>query len=329
LAPFWALTPATFAFDSRDSPDSTLGRDSLPFLSRELERSSNFLRYCVNIANVSEITVMTIKLVGLIRVSTDKQERSGLGQEAQEALVEKYRCDVGGRLLKTFMEVESGTHDDVDSRPELKAAVAHAKRNKATLVIAKLDRLVRSTIVAAYLKGSGIKFVACDNPHANELTIDILAAVAADEARRIKDRTKAALRAYRDNGHVSKRIKEMYGGEANVPLEVRETTAGKLGSHLPQCYGHLTPETREKGWRKSAAKRRAAAIQLYEDKAPMLLELWENGFTLRGVADHLNREEMPDDDGETEDPAPKPFWSAMKVKRVLDRVYPDRTRPAS
>jgi DNA invertase Pin-like site-specific DNA recombinase len=268
---------------------------------------------------------MPSKLVGLIRVSTDKQDRSGLGQEAQEAAIESYRQSNGGRLIKTFNEVESGTHDDVDSRPQLKAAVAHAKLHRATLVIAKLDRLVRSTVVAAFLKGSGVKFVACDNPHANELTIDILAAVAADEARRIKERTKAALKAYRENKHVSKRVKAKYDG--NVPPDVVEATAGKLGSQLPQCAGKLTPEAREKGWKKSAAKRRAAAIANYEHLAPRLMDLWKATLSLRAIAEKLNQEDR--EAAADEAPADaKPFWSAMKVKRVLDRVDPSRTRSA-
>src|SRR5262249_57245518 len=93
--------------------------------------------------------------------------------------------------------VESGKHHDIASRPRLMAAVEHALELDATLVIAKLDRLVRSTSVMQYLKDRRVKFVACDNPHANELTIDILVAVAANEARMISQRTRDALRAYR------------------------------------------------------------------------------------------------------------------------------------
>jgi len=278
-----------------------------------------------NAQKAREAVTMPLKLVGLIRVSTDKQDRSGLGQEAQEAAIESYRRNVGGRLIKVFSEIESGTHDDVDSRPQLKAAIAHAKLHKATLVIAKLDRLVRSTIVAAYLKSSGIRFIACDNPHANELTIDILAAVAADEARKIQERTKAALKAYRDGRHVSKRIKAKYDG--NVPPDIVEATAGKLGAHLPQCAGKLTPEAREKGWKKSAVKRRAAAIANYEHLAPRIMELWKGKLSLRAIADKLNQEDREAADDEAPEDA-KPFWSAMKVKRVLDRVDRQRTRSA-
>jgi DNA invertase Pin-like site-specific DNA recombinase len=137
---------------------------------------------------------MAPKLIGLVRVSTDKQGESGLGLDAQLAAIEAYRAMVGGELIKTYVEVESGMHDDVDSRPQLRAAAGHAAFSKARLVIAKIDRLVRSTVVMAYLKKLGVQFVACDNPHANELTIDILVAVAADEGRRISLRTRDALR---------------------------------------------------------------------------------------------------------------------------------------
>jgi DNA invertase Pin-like site-specific DNA recombinase len=91
---------------------------------------------------------------------------------------------------------------------------------------------VRSKRVFAYLKDSRVKFVMCDIPNANELTIDILVAVAEDEARRISDRTKTALKAYRDGRHVPKRTKAKYGGK--VPAKVIRETAGKLRSHLPQ-----------------------------------------------------------------------------------------------
>ena len=96
----------------------------------------------------------------------------------------------------------------------------------------------------AYLKKLGVQFVACDNPHANELTIDILVAVAADEGRRISLRTRDALRAYRDGRRVSKRIRAMHPD--GVPPEIVAATAGKLGAALPQCR-NLTDEARAAG----------------------------------------------------------------------------------
>src|SRR4051812_49917714 len=90
-----------------------------------------------------------VKLIGLVRVSTGKQGESGLGLEAQESAIEAYRRQVGGAVIKTYREVESGTHDSIEDRPQLRAAAAHARRSGATLVIAKIDRLVRSTVIAA------------------------------------------------------------------------------------------------------------------------------------------------------------------------------------
>ncbi len=247
------------------------------------------------------------KLVGLIRVSTDKQGESGLGLEAQEDAIERYRRANDAMLIKTYREVESGTHDDLENRPQFKAAISHAGRAGATLVIAKIDRLVRSTVVMAALKTSGVRFVACDNPYANELTIDILVAVAADEARRISDRTKAALAAYKAGRHVSKRIKARYPD--GVPKEVVEATAGKLGSHLPQCRGHLTRESRKRGWTKSVSKRKAAAIASMSDLVPLMKEMWDSGRPLYSIAKHLNEEGQTTRRGRA--------WSATQVKRVL------------
>jgi DNA invertase Pin-like site-specific DNA recombinase len=171
-------------------------------------------------------------LVGLVRVSTEKQEESGLGLDAQLAAIETHRCRINGELLEVYREVESGTHTDIDSRPRLKEAVDHALEVDATLVIAKLDRLVRSTSVMQYLKDTRVRFVACDNPHANELTIDILVAVAANEARMISTRTRDALAAYKAGRRLSKRIRKLY--PEGVPPEVVAATAGKLGAALPQ-----------------------------------------------------------------------------------------------
>ncbi len=99
---------------------------------------------------------------------------------------------------ESFAEIETGTNKRI--RPELLKAMAACKRLGATLVIAKLDRLARNVHFVSGLMESGVDFVACDNPQANRLTIHILAAVAEDEARRISERTKAALAAYKARG---------------------------------------------------------------------------------------------------------------------------------
>lgn len=256
-----------------------------------------------------------VKLVGLVRVSTGKQGESGLGLEAQQATIEAYRHQHNGILIKSYVEIESGTHDAIEDRPQLRAAVAHARRSGARLVIAKIDRLVRSTVIAAYLKTSGVQFIACDNPYANELTIDILVAVAADEARRISTRTKEALKAYRASGRISKRIRLLYPD--GVPPEVVEATAGKLGASLPQCRS-LTPDGRARGQVRSAKVRAAAAAEAYADLAEYMQELRSGGGSLRAIADRLNA------DGHTTRRG-RP-WNPTQVKRVLDRAAPPPTQ---
>jgi DNA invertase Pin-like site-specific DNA recombinase len=247
--------------------------------------------------------------VELIRVSTDKQEESGLGLKAQQAAIETHRNAVDGTLVKTYVEVESGKHDDIDNRPKLQAAVAHALRSNATLGIAKIDRLVRSTVVMSYLKQKKVRFVACDNPYANELLIDILVAVAANEARMISQRTKEALKAYRTDRRVSKRIRQMYPD--GVPAEIIEATAGKLGAELPQCR-NLTPEGRQRGVARSRMIRHTMAVESYADLVPVMTELRDNGSTLQGIADQLNA-----DGHETRHKKP---WNPTQVMRVLNRA---------
>jgi DNA invertase Pin-like site-specific DNA recombinase len=137
------------------------------------------------------------KFVAYFRVSTDRQGKSGLGLEAQREAVMNFLN--GGRwtLVDEFTEVESGKRAD---RPELEKALAACKRQKAKLVIAKLDRLSRNLAFIATLMESGVEFVAVDNPHANKLTVHILAAVAQHEREMISERTKVALAAAKKRG---------------------------------------------------------------------------------------------------------------------------------
>jgi DNA invertase Pin-like site-specific DNA recombinase len=139
------------------------------------------------------------KFVAYFRVSTDKQGKSGLGLQAQRKAVHDYLNGGTWSLIGEFTEIESGKRNE---RPELLKALTACKRNKAKLVIAKLDRLSRNLAFIATLMDSGVEFVAVDNPHANKLTIHILAAVAQHEREMIAQRTKDALQAAKARGVV-------------------------------------------------------------------------------------------------------------------------------
>lgn len=250
------------------------------------------------------------KLIGLVRVSTGKQADSGLGLAAQNDAIERYRASIGGELLRTYQEVESGTHDDIESRPQLRAAVADALFSRATLVIAKIDRLYRSIPVMGFLEKKKVKFVACDNPHANKLTTDILGVVASAEGVQISNRTRDALAAYKRDKRVSRRIRALYPD--GVPDDVRDATAGKLGASLPQCR-NLKGDAQRKGTKAAAADRTRRAIDAYEHLVPEMVRLkTQERLGYQDIADRLNQLGHKTRGGRP--------WNRGQVKRVLDRA---------
>lgn len=135
--------------------------------------------------------------VAYYRVSTERQGRSGLGLEAQRAAVDHHLAGNGGTMLAEFVEVETGKRSD---RPQLAAAIQACRRRKATLIIAKLDRLARNVAFVASLMETGVPFVAADMPNADRFMLHVYAAMAEEEARRISQRTKAALAAAKARG---------------------------------------------------------------------------------------------------------------------------------
>jgi DNA invertase Pin-like site-specific DNA recombinase len=193
------------------------------------------------------------KFVSYLRVSTEKQGRSGLGLEAQRNAVEQFLN--GGRwaLLEEFVEVETGKGSKaLSKRPKLRAAIEACKKSKAVLVIAKLDRLARNVAFVSKLMEDKVEFVAADMPSANRLTVHILAAVAEEEARAISARTKAALAAAKARGV-------------------------KLGSHGRALAQH----------NRSEAGKHAQAIK------KVMAELAGKGLSLRSMADELNIRKIP------------------------------------
>ncbi|GEO43269.1 hypothetical protein SAE02_74170 [Skermanella aerolata] len=122
-----------------------------------------------------------VAFVAYSRVSTDRHGKSGLGLDAQRSAVAGFVAG-RGELVAEFTEVESGRKND---RPQLAAALDLCRRQKAMLVIAKLDRLARNVAFISRLMESGAEFVVVDNPHATKLLMHMLAAFAEHERDQI------------------------------------------------------------------------------------------------------------------------------------------------
>lgn len=192
--------------------------------------------------------------VGYCRVSTDKQGRSGLGLDAQRNEINSFLKGETWRLLDTYIEVESGKRDD---RTELQRALETCKRTGSTLLIAKLDRLSRDVAFIANLMKSGVKFVACNMPFADNLTVHILAAVAEKEREFISERTKSALQAAKARGV-------------------------KLGRN------NLTPEVARRGLCAAQEARQRKADEFATRMRPMITGLRNQGLSLNEIGRQLN-----------------------------------------
>jgi DNA invertase Pin-like site-specific DNA recombinase len=152
-----------------------------------------------------------MQYVSYIRVSTTKQEKSGLGLKAQKEMIKRFIKN-DDEIIAEFVEVESGKKKD---RPNLNEAIETAKQHGARLIIAKIDRISRNVLFISRLLESNVDFVAVDLPEANRFTIHLMAALAEQEARMISDRTRSALAELKKKGirlgkpeNLSKKAKE-------------------------------------------------------------------------------------------------------------------------
>jgi len=151
-----------------------------------------------------------MEYIAYYRVSTSGQGESGLGLESQREIVSRY-CGVGDTILSEYTEVESGRNNN---REQLGYALSACSEGGCTLLIAKLDRLSRNVSFTSMIMDSGIRFVACDIPGANEFTIHVMAAMAQQEAKKISERTCDALRAKKARG-------EKMGTPSNLTYSAR------------------------------------------------------------------------------------------------------------
>lgn len=160
------------------------------------------------------------KYIAYYRVSTQRQGNSGLGLEAQRNTVVAFIGD--NMLLTEFTEIESGKNN---KRPKLQEAIKKAAEEKATLIIAKLDRLSRNVGFIFSLKDAGVDFIACDMPEANTMTLGILAVMAQQEREFISDRTKRALDVKKAQGYKLGTPQNLTDKSREISLSLRTAKA--------------------------------------------------------------------------------------------------------
>jgi DNA invertase Pin-like site-specific DNA recombinase len=224
------------------------------------------------------------RLVAYERVSTVRQSLSGLGLEAQRKVIDDFANSRNAEVLARFTEVESGRKAD---RPELLKALHLAKVTGATLVIAKLDRLSRNAAFLLTLRDSGVQFLACDMPEANDLTVGIMALVAQAEREAISRRTKEAVAVAKARG--------VKLGNPNGAAALRR--AGKGGAAL-----------------RAAISRNADHHA--ENLAPVLADIRAQGHTtLRAIAAELNARAMLT--------RRRGRWQVSNVRNLIRRLQGD------
>lgn len=228
------------------------------------------------------------RFVSYLRVSTDRQGRSGLGIEAQREAVSRHVASVGGQPMAEYVEVESGRRTD---RPALAEALAACRKQRATLIIAKLDRLARNArFLLGVVEGSGEGGVVfCDLPTipagpVGKFMVTQMAAVAELEAGLIGERTQAALAAAKARGV---RLGGKRPGSPDVAPYAKQANAA------------------------SVTVRREAAGQHAADLVPVIRDLQAAGVnSLTALARELTTRGIPTPRGGS-------TWQAVQVARVL------------
>ena len=200
----------------------------------------------------------TTKYVSYLRVSTQKQGYSGLGIEAQKEIIQSYLRNTAP--IAEYIEVESGRKTDKE-RPQLRSALEHCRKEGATLIVAKLDRLARNVSFLSSLLENDVEIVFCDFPQANKMVLHILAAISQYEAELVATRTKQALAAKKAQGYT-------LGNPEHLMDKLDEAVAKSV-------------ETNKRKAEENPNNKRAAA---------MLKVLAKEGKTLQEMADYLNEQ---------------------------------------
>ena len=236
------------------------------------------------------------KFVTYVRVSTERQGRSGLGLDAQRSAVTAFLNGGHWKVVGEFVEVESGGRND---RPELTKALALCRVHGATLLIAKLDRLSRDLHFLTGLQKAGVKFVAADMPEANETMVGFMAIMAQAERKAISTRTKAAL--------AEKKVwyERLTDAErADLLVQGKAISMGGFRGYTPT----------EADRQASADTRKARAAARGADLGPILTDMQAKGITtLGGLAKALTAAGIPTARGAS-------TWSPSQVSRLLATI---------
>lgn len=224
-------------------------------------------------------------VVAYIRVSTSEQGKSGLGLEAQEADIRRFAEHNGLKVVKVFTEVSSGKYG-LEARPELKAALEHAKKLKCRVVVSKLDRLSRSVAFISDLMARQVPFIVCAlGIDVDSFQLHIYAALAEKERKDIGMRTAAALRA--------KKAKDpgWCPGQAKTADKAAKQASGRA---------------------LSAVVRQAAADAYAAHVLPLIEQHRAKGLSFASIASSLNGWGIDSPRGGS--------WHAASVMRALNRV---------
>jgi DNA invertase Pin-like site-specific DNA recombinase len=219
-------------------------------------------------------------LVAYYRVSTARQERSGLGLEGQRLAVRRYIETCPGELIGEFTDVKSGRRND---RPQFQQALWLCRVYEAKLVVAHLDRMSRSFALITGLMESGVDFVAVNMPYANRFTIHVFAAVAEYELSLMSER------------HIA-------------TCAVAKARGRKFGNPLLNTY-RRSPEAIKATNRQNRERATARAREF----APLLCALRDRGASIKGIAEQLTLMRIPT-------PRNAQRWGMNLVRRMFERI---------
>jgi DNA invertase Pin-like site-specific DNA recombinase len=164
-----------------------------------------------------------LRAIAYYRVSTERQRRSGLGIEAQRALVLRFVEAEKLEIIAEYIEAETGKGADaLDRRPQLAAALAAARAGRCPVLVAKLDRLSRDVAFVAGLMAQRVPFIVAElGADADPFMLHLYAALAEKERRLIAERTRAALSVKKASGARLGNLKNL--GEAGALGRSRQT----------------------------------------------------------------------------------------------------------